>query len=46
LRKKEYLIFKEYNEPGKSAFGDGGNREKFHEMIRDAKEGYFQTVLN
>ena len=43
--KNEYLIYKEYLEPGESAYSDDENREKFHEMIRDAKVKKFDAVL-
>ena len=43
--KHEYIIYKEYLEPGESAYSEDENREKFHEMIKAAKEGKFGIIL-
>ena len=45
VAKNGYSVYKEYVEPGQSAYGDDENRERFHEMIRDAKEGKFDAVI-
>lgn len=45
VAKNGYSTYKEYLEPGESAYGDNDNREKFHEMIRDAKVKKFDAVL-
>jgi len=43
--KKEYLVYKEYVEPGETAYGDDENREQFTAMIEDAKKHNFDLVL-
>jgi len=43
--RKNLNVVKEYIEPGESAYSDDENREKFHQMISDGKEGKFEVVL-
>ena len=45
VNKKGYAVYKEYSEPGESAYKDDENRDKFHQMISDAREGKFEAVL-
>ena len=45
VNNNSFIIYKEYIEPGESAYGDDENREKFHQMIANAKEGKFEVVL-